>query len=221
MEWSILIVAGVCAVTALVVALMVDKDSARSRQQVLQAPADRPLLADQVAPTYLSADQAKAKYDPSARALTVEQRTDLQARLDVVTPLKVGWPSADFVTDPTSQWAVLESPIVLVAEAVSRLADLAELIRPAAGNGTALVVAAQRIPPDVMATLSLNAACGRLDCLCLITDDLDQIAELVSATVLDAADVAAGYCPPAALGHCAWWVSDAKRTWILPVPPTA
>ena len=219
MEWPILIIAAVCAVTALVVALMVDRDSARSRRRVLQAPVDQPLLADTPAPTYFSPDQAKAKYDASARALTDEQRAAVSARLDGVAPVAVGWPSADFVTDPGSRWAVLESPTVLVAEAVGRLVDLADLIRPAADQCTAVVVVASQIPPDVMATLSLNAACGRLDCLCLITEELDQIAALVGATVLTAADVAAGYLPPAALGHCDLWVSDAKQTWIVPVPP--
>ena len=213
MEWSILIIAAACAVTAIVVAFLVDRDSAKQRQQILSTPPDQPVLADQAKPVYLRPGDVH----PVRPDLTPDQRDNITARLDGVTPLPVGWPSSDFITDPVTKRAVVEAPVVLAAGAVTRIADIAPLIRSAATEGTGLVIVAGQITPDVMATLSLNAAAGRLSCSCLVTDDLAAVAAQTHATVLEASDVAAGYFPSTALGHCDLWVSGDKQTWIVPL----
>jgi hypothetical protein len=216
MLWTVVIIAAVCAVTAVVVSYLVDRDSAKRRAKTLAEPVQRPGLESSPAPTYLTAEQAKAHHQPQDRALSDDQRELVDAALVQVAPILAGWPSADFVTDPVSGRAVLERPTVLVAEAVNRVADLAPLIRAVLDDDRSLVVVARKIDPAVLATLLLNASTGRLKCLGVVTDKLDGIARQAGAAVLAAADVTAGYLPDPALGHCDWWVADSQHSWIVP-----
>jgi len=218
MDWPVLIITGIVAITAVVVAFLVDRDAAKRRRKILSTPPDRPGLPEAASPTYLTADEIRqqASQQPVRPDLSQAERDALAARVADVTPIPVGWPSSDFVTDAHSQWAVVDSPVVVVAEAVSTMADVVPIVQQARDKGAGLVVAARRIAPEVLATLSLNALSGRLPCLSLLADDLDQIAQQVHASILTSADLTAGYVPDHVLGRCDLWVSDPRQTWIVP-----
>jgi hypothetical protein len=220
MEWPVLVLAAVIALAALGLAFTVDRRRARLRRQTLAAPAPNPVLDHLAAPTYLTPDQIRAQRDPKARALTEAARRATSTRLAGLAPLPGGWASSDFVTDPASGWAVAEAPVVLVAEAVTRLADLAPAIALARQRQTGLAVVVGRINPEALAELALNAVAGRLNTLVVQGRDLAQYARAANAHLVCEADLSAGYLPAPALGTCRLWVSDSAHTWIDPTPLT-
>ena len=210
MEWPVLIIAAVCAVTALAVAYMADARSRRERTTILSAPPDRPGLEVTGSPDYLTAEEVRAhpvNLKPPPQPHTLHEPDDSPS-------FPWGWASEDFITDPDSREAVLESPVVLVAESVRYMADLVPVIEAAKVQGTGMVVAASQIDPDVVTTLAMNALSGRLACVCVITDDCESLAQAVGASVVPAQDLRSGYVPSTVLGHCDLWVSGVDRTWI-------
>ena len=217
MEPTILVIGAVVAVTAVVVAFLVDRDAASRRRAILSTPPTSPVVPDDLRPTYLTPEEIRAQgraveADPVAEAA---RRADVTARLTGVEPLPVGWPSPDFVTDAETDRAVLEAPLVVVADDVRHLADVRPLLERAREAGTGLVLVAQHLAPEVLATLSLNAAAGRLAALAVVTDDPGAIAERVGTTMVSGDDLTAGYVPDDAVGRCDLWVSDATRSWIV------
>lgn len=212
MEWSVLVIAAVCAVTAIMVAYMVDARSANERKKILSSPPDRTGLEAEEAPAYVTEKDVRARSaHRSGPALT----EDVATRLSEAACFGSGWASEDFVTDPKSRRAVLDSPIVLVAESVVQVADLVPAIQQARVENTGLAVAAGEVAPDVVATLAMNSLSGRLACVCVVAEDLDRIAAEVGASVVPGADLRAGYLPREALGRCEAWVSDSSHTWVL------
>jgi len=217
MNWTVLVWAAVLAVGALVLAILADKTLARRREKSLHMPPDQPLLEDTDPPAYLTETdiRAAAARDRPAPQLDADTRPVIESAMKGLEPLAAGWPSADFVTEPETRWAVVDSPIVLVTESVTRLPDLYPIIRLAQDRSAGLVVVAREIAPAVMATLSLNALSKRLPCLAVVTGDLEAFASRSGARVVEEQDLQSGYIPPDTLGHCRWWVSDAKQTWII------
>jgi hypothetical protein len=218
MEWPVLVLAAVAALAVLGLAFTVDRRRARQRRQILASPVPNPVLDDLAAPTYLTPDQIRAQRDPTARALTEAVRRATSAQLGALTPLPGGWASPDFVTDPASGWAVAEAPVVLVAEAVTRLADLAPAIAVARQRRVGLALVVGRIKAPVLAGVAVNALAGRLDTLVVQGADLAGYARATGAQIVPEADLSAGYLPEAALGTCHLWVSDSAQTWINPTP---
>jgi len=214
MEWSVLIIAAVCAVTAIIVAYMVDRRSADERKQILSSPPDQPLLASEDVPTYLTEKDVRRP----RRSTPAVPQEDYAKRLEGAGVIEAGWSSPDFITDPASKRAIVESPIILVAESVGHMADLVDVIRSAQSQGTGVVVVASEVAEEVVATLVMNSLADKLACVCVITGDLDTVAAKVGATVVSATDLRSGYLPQEWLGHCDLWVSDEKQTWILPSP---
>ncbi|MDR0283657.1 MAG: hypothetical protein LBI33_02030 [Propionibacteriaceae bacterium] len=215
MDWRVLIIAAVVAAAVVAAAYLADRRSAADRRQSLATPPDRPQLAGEPVPVYLTADTVRAA-PPRRAPPTPAERAGIDARLAGVTPLEVGWPSADFVTDPESRRTVLVSPLVVVTESVNRVSDLVPLLRRVQAEGRPLVIAAQAIAPEAMATLSLNVFSGRLSALCLLTDALAGLADAAGGRVIPSADLTAGFLPDNALGTCALWVTDSERTWVVP-----
>jgi len=210
MEWSVLIIAAICAVTAIAVAYMVDARTKREREQILSAPPDRPDVAVTGSPDYLTAEEVRAHrvdLSPPTGSRIVDEH-------DSSHSFPCGWASKDFITDPDSREAVLESPIILVAEDVAYMADLVPAIRAAQNGSTGLAIAAGGITADVVTTLAMNALSGRLACVCVITKDYESFAAVVGATVVPALDLRSGYVPDTVFGHCDLWVSSPDRTTV-------
>ena len=212
-----LIVGAVCALTALVVAFLVDSRTARTRKDILTTPPDQPTLTDLAPPEYLTEETIRTQYAQPADELSPQDRERISAAIGAITPLALGWPSDDFVTDQTTKRAILEPALVLVTEEISRFSDLLPLFRLAVGQKTGLVVVATSLAREVLATVSLNVLAGRLACLCLLSDDLAAVAERCGASVVPATDLTAGWVPDEVLGRVALWVSDASQSWIVPL----
>ena len=210
MEWSVLIIAAVCATTAIVVAYMVDARTSRERKKILSSPPDQPELAVTGSPDYLTAEEVRAH----PVNLQPPPQSHMLSEPDVSQSFPCGWASEDFVTDPASRQAVVESPVILVAESVRYMADLVPVIQAAQNASTGLVVAAGEIAPDVVTTLAMNTLSGRLACVCVITDDYESLARAVGASVVLALDLRSGYVHASDLGHCSLWVSGVDRTTV-------
>jgi len=210
MEWPVLIIAAVCAVTAIAVAYMADARARREREKILSAPPDRPGLEVTGSPDYLTSEEVRAhpvNLQPPPQPHTVDETEGSDS-------FPCGWASEDFITDPDSHEAVLESPVVLVAESVRYMADLVPVIEAAKIQGTGMVIAAGQIDTEVVTTLAMNALSGRLACVCVITDDCESLAQAVGASVVPAQDLRSGYLPDTVFGHCDLWVSSIDHTWI-------
>jgi len=208
MEWPVIVIAAVCAVTAIAVAYMVDVRTSDERKRILSSAPDRPGLPGQT-PAYVTGDEVRDAARP-----VPDSSPDLDSLLLEAVSFPCGWASPDFA-DPVSKRAVLESPVVLVAESVQYMADLVPVIQAAQNEGTGLVVAAGEIAADVAATLAMNALSGRLACVCVITEDCESLAKAAGASVVPAADLRSGYVPDTVFGHCDLWVSGPDRTWVL------
>ncbi len=220
MEWSWLIIAAAVALAAVVVAHVVDRANARRRRQILESPPDRAgldLPDGHPAPAYLTEEavRAGARADRADRSRAADPggAGTEDERLTGVVPVEAGWTSPDFAQGQDRVW--LTTPVVLVAEAVTRVEELWDLISLTKASRSALVVAGARIEAEVSQTLALNALSGRLRCLCVRTDRLDEVARRSGATVVSAADLSAGYVPAASLGRCQLWVADDRHSWIV------
>lgn len=212
MNWPVIIVVAVCAILAVTVAYLVDSRRFNLRKQILSSPPQRSGLSGDLAPAYMTDDQIRA--GSSLPPLTPDLIEAVERCVADTEPLPVGYCSPDFITEASSHRAVLESPVILLAEEATQFLDLSPAISVSRAQLTGFVLVARHISPDVTATLAMNAVAGKLRCLCVETEDLDPIAALTGATIASATDLRSGYCPPAWLGTCALWVSDEKNTWI-------
>ena len=221
MEWWILVPGALVAVAALSLAYAADSRSARRRQTILHTAPVRPGVSVD-APTYVFPEQVRSASGGKAPLLSDSQHGDIDRARQEITPVAAGFTSPDFITDPTSSSAVLIRPVVVVADQINAGADLAALIglaRPTPHTDQPprpLVLVARSIAEEISGTCAINAAAGRLACLCVTVDDPAAIAAQVQAEVLQADDVTAGYLPEAALGSCELWISDARHSWIVP-----
>jgi len=213
MNWWVVGLGGLAALAAVVVAFLVDRDSAKRRRDTLAAPPDRPALAPLATPLYVTPDAVK----PARVDLSGQARAAIDHDLAAATAIEAGWASADFVTDQPSGWAVLDEPLVLVAEAVTSVRALYPVVERAKAAATGLVVVAETVDTSVVATLALNALSGTLSCLVIRTTSVQEVASATQGTVVSAADLQADYLPEGCLGHCQRWVASHDQSWIWPV----
>jgi hypothetical protein len=203
-------------------------DRARNRRALAEmlSPPDRTIprfAPDTPAPQYLSELQARrAPAGAISTALTTGERERLTAALrdPVTTNVAAGFASAAFVTDESTSWAVLDHPAVLVcADRITSIRELLPAMERSAMSARGLVIAAPDFAPEALATLEVNVIQQKLRLLAVRTGEgtaLTQIAEQSGATPLERSDLQAGYLPAEQLGHCARWVSDQTRSWLLP-----
>jgi chaperonin GroEL len=98
-------------------------------------------------------------------ALTVEEAKGTETTMEVVEGLQFdrGYLSPYFVTNAEKMEAVLEDPAILIYEGrIASLKDLLPLLEQIAGAGTPLLVIAEEIEGEALATLVVNRLRGVL-----------------------------------------------------------
>jgi chaperonin GroEL len=99
--------------------------------------------------------------------ITVEEAKSLETQLDVVEGMQFdrGYLSPYFVTDPERMQAALEEPLILLHEKkISNMKDLLPLLEQVARQGKPLVIVAEDIEGEALATLVVNKIRGTLQC---------------------------------------------------------
>jgi len=99
--------------------------------------------------------------------ITVEEAKSLDTALDVVEGMQFdrGYLSPYFVTDPERMQAALEEPLILLHEKkISNMKDLLPLLEQVARQGKPLLIVAEDIEGEALATLVVNKIRGTLQC---------------------------------------------------------
>ncbi len=98
--------------------------------------------------------------------ITVEEGKSLDTELDVVEGMQFdrGYLSPYFVTDPEGMEAVLEEPLILLHEKkISNMKDLLPLLEQVARAGKPLLLVAEDIDGEALATLVVNKIRGTIN----------------------------------------------------------
>ena len=98
--------------------------------------------------------------------ITVEESRTMQTELDVVEGMQFdrGYLSPYFVTNPDRMEAVLDDPLILIHEKkISALRDLLPLLESMAREGKPLLIVAEDIEGEALATLVVNKIRGTLN----------------------------------------------------------
>ena len=99
--------------------------------------------------------------------ITVEEAKGMETSLDVVEGMQFdrGYLSPYFVTDPEKMEAVLEDPYILIHEKkISNMKDLLPLLEQIAKMGKPLLIIAEDVEGEALATLVVNKLRGTLQC---------------------------------------------------------
>jgi len=97
--------------------------------------------------------------------VTVEESKTLETELDIVEGMQFdrGYLSPYFITNPDRMEAVLEEPLILLHEKkISAMRDLLPLLEQTAGSGRALLIIAEDVEGDALATLVVNKLRGTI-----------------------------------------------------------
>jgi len=132
--------------------------SAREKEQVATISAHNdPAIGEMVA---RAMDQVGAE-----GAVTVEEAKGTETTMDVVEGLQFdrGYLSPYFVTDPEKMEAVLEDVLILIYEGkIGNLKDLLPVLEQIAKRGLPLLVIAEEVEGEALATLVVNRLRGAL-----------------------------------------------------------
>ena len=104
----------------------------------------------------------------SEGVVTVEEAKGTETALDVVDGMQFdrGWLSPYFVTDPATMEAVLEQPWILLLEKRPTLVkDLLPVLEQVAKSGQPLLIVAEDVEGEVLATLVVNKMRGTFGCV--------------------------------------------------------
>jgi len=100
--------------------------------------------------------------------ITVEEAKGLETTLDLVEGMRFdrGYLSPYFVTDPERMEAILEDAYVLINEKkISSMKDLLPMLENVAKSGKPLLIIAEDIEGEALATLVVNKLRGTLKCI--------------------------------------------------------
>jgi chaperonin GroEL len=110
--------------------------------------------------------EAVTKVGPEG-AVTVEEAKGTETTLEVVEGMQFdrGFLSAYFVTDPEKMQVVLEDPLILLTDGkIANLKDLLPLLEQVVKAGRPLLIIAEEIEGDALATLVVNKLRGVFAC---------------------------------------------------------
>ncbi|HUZ45013.1 MAG TPA: chaperonin GroEL [Terriglobia bacterium] len=99
--------------------------------------------------------------------ITVEESKTMETELEVVEGMQFdrGYLSPYFVTDPERMECALENPLILIHEKkISSMKDLLPLLEQIAKSGKPLVIIAEEVDGEALATLVVNKLRGTLQC---------------------------------------------------------
>lgn len=217
-----LVVLVVVGLGAIVFGALYDRSRNRRRAAEMLAPPSRVIprmAADAPAPHYLSDLQARRRPRPPSPRSGAE-RAGFDAQLAAAsTTLATGYLSKDFVTDPDSGRAVLDSPRILVCtDEIASIRELLPILEILIKTRTPLVIIAAAIEPGVRATLEVNAIRGTMTLLVVVLGDQadrQRVADQSGATPVDRADRQSGFVPPERLGHLDRWVSTPRESFLI------
>jgi len=97
--------------------------------------------------------------------VTVEEAKGLQTELEIVEGMQFdrGYVSPYFVTNPDRMECVLEEPLILIHEKkIAAMRDLLPILEQAVGGGRPLLIVAEDIEGDALATLVVNKLRGTI-----------------------------------------------------------
>ncbi len=97
--------------------------------------------------------------------VTVEESKTLQTELEIVEGMQFdrGYLSPYFVTNPDRMEAVLDEPLILLHEKkISAMRDLLPVLEQTAGQGRSLLIIAEDVEGDALATLVVNKLRGTI-----------------------------------------------------------
>jgi chaperonin GroEL len=97
--------------------------------------------------------------------ITVEEAKGTETHVDVVEGMQFdrGYISAYFITDPDKMEAVLENAVILLSDKkISTMKDLLPVLEPIAQQGRPLLIIAEDIDGEALATLVVNKLRGSL-----------------------------------------------------------
>ncbi len=97
--------------------------------------------------------------------VTVEESKTLQTELEIVEGMQFdrGYLSPYFATNPDRMEAILDEPLILLYEKkISAMRDMLPLLEQAAGAGRALLLIAEDVEGDALATLVVNRLRGTI-----------------------------------------------------------
>ncbi|MBM3310674.1 MAG: chaperonin GroEL [Candidatus Aminicenantes bacterium] len=99
--------------------------------------------------------------------ITVEEAKSMETTLDIVEGMQFdrGYLSPYFITDPDRMECVLENPLILLHEKkISNLRELLPLLESVARIGKPLIVVAEEVEGEALATLVVNKLKGTFMC---------------------------------------------------------
>src|SRR6058998_1162392 len=99
--------------------------------------------------------------------ITVEESKTMETTLEVVEGMQFdrGYLSPYFITDPDRMECVLEDPYILIHEKkISNMKDLLPVLEQIARSGKPLLVIAEEVEGEALATLVVNKLRGTLQC---------------------------------------------------------
>ena len=99
--------------------------------------------------------------------ITVEEGKSLETKVELVEGMQFdkGYLSPHFVTDPTAMEAVLEDAYILIYEKkISSARDMVPLLSKIADQGKPILIVAEEVEGEALATLVVNKLRGTLKC---------------------------------------------------------
>ncbi|MCA9677004.1 MAG: chaperonin GroEL [Myxococcales bacterium] len=160
-------------------------------------------------------------------AVTLEEAKGMETVLEVVEGMSFdrGYLSPYFVTDPARMQCELEAPLLLLYDGkITAMNDLVPILEDTAKQGRALVVIAEDVEADALATLVVNKVRGALSSLAVKAPGfgdrrkaiLEDIAILTGAHVITPElGKKLEHATAADLGSCTRVVADKDRTTIV------
>jgi hypothetical protein len=205
-------------------------DRARNKRAAaaILAPPDRPIprfAPDSPAPQYLTELQARRmpeRAEPTDLDPVERTRIAEALKADGTAKIDAGYLASDFVTDPTTKWAVLAHPRVLVCDqGVETVRELLAVLEKVIVSGAPLVIAAPAFSAVVQSTLLVNMIQRRVRAIPVAADSVQlvRICATTGAARIARSDLQSGYVPFDVLGRCGCWVSTATASYVI--EPTA
>jgi chaperonin GroEL len=97
--------------------------------------------------------------------ITVEEAKGIETTVEVVEGMQFdrGYISPYFITDPDKMESILENPLILITDRkISTMKDLLPILEPVAQNGRSLLIIAEDVEGEALATLVVNKLRGSL-----------------------------------------------------------